>query len=76
MADKNIDQTIRKPRRTKGTPFYSQRNYYALGVIAISGATWIGYEYVVSTYKLINYVFFTRQNLQVLVANAQIETRY
>ncbi|GJQ80808.1 hypothetical protein Trydic_g9397 [Trypoxylus dichotomus] len=52
MADKNIDYNIRKPRRTKGTPFYVQRNYYALGVVAFGGLAWLVYEFWPETKKL------------------------
>ncbi|KAB0800627.1 hypothetical protein PPYR_00930 [Photinus pyralis] len=36
MSDRNIDQSLRKPRRTKGTPFYRQRHYYSLGFLGLS----------------------------------------
>ncbi|KAF5280332.1 hypothetical protein FQR65_LT03141 [Abscondita terminalis] len=43
--DKNIDESIRKPRRSKGTPFFKQRNYYALGILGLSALTGILYEF-------------------------------
>lgn len=40
MGDWRISTKYRKPTRTKGTPLYYQRNYIALGVLAISGLSW------------------------------------
>ncbi|KAF5291336.1 hypothetical protein FQA39_LY03487 [Lamprigera yunnana] len=35
MIDKNIDERFRKPRRSKGTPFFKQRSLFALGVLGV-----------------------------------------
>ncbi|CAH1955850.1 unnamed protein product [Acanthoscelides obtectus] len=52
MPDWRINEKYRKPRRTKGTPFYVERNYYALGCLALSGICWYLYELWPSTKKL------------------------
>lgn len=44
MANLNVNESIRKPRRAKGTLFFVQRNYYAAGVIAVGGLCWGLYE--------------------------------
>lgn len=42
--DRRIDERLRKPRRTRGTPFYVERNYWALGALAVAGLTAILWE--------------------------------
>lgn len=44
MEDRRISEKYRKPRRAKGTPFYYQRNYWALGVIAFGSFSWYLFE--------------------------------
>lgn len=44
MADWRINEKYRKPRRTVGTPFHAQRNYYALGGLLFGGVSWYLYE--------------------------------
>ncbi|KAK4884568.1 hypothetical protein RN001_000839 [Aquatica leii] len=52
--DKNIDESIRKPRRSKGTPFFKQRNYYALGFLGLSAITAVLFEFWGQSKKLKN----------------------
>lgn len=52
MADRNINEAIRKPRKTKGTPFYKIRNIWAACVLAAGGFTWFLYELWPQTHKL------------------------
>jgi hypothetical protein len=52
MANRNIDERFRKPRRTKGTPLFVQRNYYAAGIIAFGGLSWFLFELLPGTKKL------------------------
>lgn len=35
--DNKINEANRKPRRTRGTPSHVSRNYFAIGVLAVSG---------------------------------------
>lgn len=44
MADWRTNEKYRKPRRTKGTPLFYQRNYWALGVVGIGGLAWYLFE--------------------------------
>lgn len=39
--DRRIDPRLRKPRQAKGTPFYTQRNYWAGGVLLFGAVSWI-----------------------------------
>ncbi|KAK9890292.1 hypothetical protein WA026_010395 [Henosepilachna vigintioctopunctata] len=44
MSKRYVDEKWRKPRVAVGTPFYRLSNYFALGVLAVSGACWYLYE--------------------------------
>lgn len=35
--DNNINEVNRKPRRTRGTPSHVSRNFFAIGVLTVSG---------------------------------------
>ncbi|KAJ8925308.1 hypothetical protein NQ315_009138 [Exocentrus adspersus] len=52
MADWRINEKYRKPRRAKGTPFFVQRNYYALGVLVFGAFSWYLYELSPASQKL------------------------
>ena len=39
--DRRIDERFRKPRRTKGTPFFVQRNIWAAGALACGALSWL-----------------------------------
>ncbi|CAH0563646.1 unnamed protein product [Brassicogethes aeneus] len=45
MEDRRISEKFRKPRRSKGTPFHLQRNYYTLGIFGVSAIFLALYEF-------------------------------
>ncbi|CAG9834288.1 unnamed protein product [Diabrotica balteata] len=55
MADKadwRISEKFRKPRRTKGTPAFQLRNYFAFGGLAFGAISWYLYENWSATKKV------------------------
>lgn len=55
MADKadwRINEKFRKPRQSKGTPLYRQRNYFAIAGIAFGAVSWYLYNLWPQSQKL------------------------
>ncbi|ENN80189.1 hypothetical protein D910_03239 [Dendroctonus ponderosae] len=49
--DRRIDPRLKKPRSSKGTPFFVQRNYWAAGTLGVCGFLWFVWELSLKTTK-------------------------